>query len=112
MAAKFSVNRKACRFQKPSPLGGKVLNEVKRMRGDLLAGSRKLRNKKQGLLPENAAAAFLRPHPSAHCVRIHLFPTLSLSQHLSPAGESLSRPGEGFSAYGTVSGQPQSLSVS
>ena len=39
MAAKFSVNRKACRFHKPSPLGGKVLNEVKRMRGDLVTDS-------------------------------------------------------------------------
>ena len=31
------------------------------------------------------------PLLSAHCVRIHLLPTLSLARHLSPAGESLSK---------------------
>ena len=44
----FLVNRKACRFQKPSPLGGKVLNEVKRMRGDLLAGKSEIKKQKTG----------------------------------------------------------------
>ena len=43
---------------KPSPLGGKVLNEVKRMRGD-----------------SRTAAASLRPHPSAPFGRSHLPPT-------------------------------------
>ena len=63
--------------KKPSPLGGKVLNEVKRMRGNF---------------PQ--AAACLRPHQSPAVTAAPLFVTYG---DISPRrGENLSLPGEAF----------------